>query len=241
MKWPAPFPATVRRIYEEGHTIGTHTEHHPTRFGQLPLEKMRRLETRGKGILLLHDIHPATVAALPGLLKELKDKGFHIVQVVPSASYVIAMANKPKAQSLASTLPGEPMIADDRNRGAQPRWPHDILVEDFMSDDWDAYREAFAWLRESTDQKNTKRDRVICGGRWYTPQTIGSMRERVRSQQLEGTATAGANNKDDALGLNACACDANQGSAVSNVHGFCNARGALRCSPAPRRASAAYP
>ena len=68
---------------------------------------MRRLEAGGKGILLLHDIHPATVAALPGLLKELKDKGFHIVQVVPAASYVIAMANKPKARTLASTLPGE--------------------------------------------------------------------------------------------------------------------------------------
>jgi hypothetical protein len=85
---------------------------------------MRRLEARGKGILLLHDIHPATVAALPGLLKELKDKGFHIVQVVPTASYVIAMANKPKARSLASTLPRETMIGDNGNRGAQPRWPH---------------------------------------------------------------------------------------------------------------------
>src|SRR5215831_8908938 len=145
------FPATVRRIYEEGHTIGTHSEHHPTRFGQLPIERMRheidrgisdvsaalgdskhlapffripglarsdvverelaargltvfssdtdaddwhhrisgqqiialamrRLEASGKGILLLHDIHPATVAALPKLLKELKDKDFHIVQ-----------------------------------------------------------------------------------------------------------------------------------------------------------------
>src|SRR6516164_2976445 len=192
------FPATVRRIYEEGHTIGTHSEHHPTRFGQLPVEKMRheidwgisdvsaalgdptylapfvrirglarsdvvesklaargltvfssdtdaddwhhrisgkqiialamrRLEARGKGILLLHDIHPTTVAALPGLLKELKDKGFHIVRVVPAASYVIAMANKPKAWSLTSTLPGEAMIAEDGNRGAQPRWP-DVLA-----------------------------------------------------------------------------------------------------------------
>ena len=36
------FPATVRRIYEEGHTIGTHSEDHPARFGQLPVEKMRR-------------------------------------------------------------------------------------------------------------------------------------------------------------------------------------------------------
>jgi peptidoglycan/xylan/chitin deacetylase (PgdA/CDA1 family) len=188
------YPAMVRRIYEEGHTIGTHSEDHPTRFGQLPVEKMRqeidwgisdvsaalgdpkylapffripglarsdvleselaarglivfssdtvaddwhhrisgkkivalamqRLEAYGKGILLLHDIHPATVAALPGLLKELKDKGFHIVQVVPAASYVIAMANKPKARMLASAMQGEPAIGDDIDRHAQPRWP----------------------------------------------------------------------------------------------------------------------
>ena len=37
---------------------------------------------------------------------------------------MIAMANKPKARSLASTLPGEAMIGDDGNRSAQPRWPH---------------------------------------------------------------------------------------------------------------------
>jgi peptidoglycan/xylan/chitin deacetylase (PgdA/CDA1 family) len=186
------FPATVRRIYEEGHTIGTHSEDHPLRFGELPLEKMRqeidwgisdvsaalgdpkylapffripglarsdlleselaarglivfssdtdaddwhhrigakgiiaaamrRLEAAGKGILLLHDIHPATVAALPGLLKELKDNGFHIVQAVPAASYLIAMANKPKAQ-IASAFAAEPMVADDLDHGA-PQWP----------------------------------------------------------------------------------------------------------------------
>jgi hypothetical protein len=43
---------------------------------------MNRLEARGKSILLLHDIHPATVAALPGLLKDLKARGFHVVQAV---------------------------------------------------------------------------------------------------------------------------------------------------------------
>ncbi len=188
------FPATVRRIYEEGHTIGTHSEDHPTRFGELPVVKMRqeidwgisdvsaalgdpkylapffripglarsdlleselaarglivfssdtvaddwhhrigakgiiaaamqRLEARGKGILLLHDIHPKTVAALPGLLKDLKDKGFHIVQVVPAASYVIAMANKPKARIVASALQSEPVISDDIDSHTQPRWP----------------------------------------------------------------------------------------------------------------------
>src|SRR5215470_13132136 len=96
--------------------------HHRISGQQIIALAMRRLEAQGKGILLLHDIHPATVAALPGLLKELKDNGFHIVQVVPAASYVIAMANKPKARTLASTLPREPTISDDGS--AQPRWPH---------------------------------------------------------------------------------------------------------------------
>jgi peptidoglycan-N-acetylglucosamine deacetylase len=35
--------------------------------------------------LLLHDIHRATADALPDLLKELKQKGFHVVHVVPSS------------------------------------------------------------------------------------------------------------------------------------------------------------
>jgi peptidoglycan-N-acetylglucosamine deacetylase len=149
------FPAVAQRIYQDGHTIGTHSEHHPLRFGQLPIEKMRseidqgivdvgaalgdpaklapffripgfarsdtvedelaarhlavfstdtveddwhrhitakqiislalsRLEKRGRGILLLHDIHPWTADALPGLLKQLKDNGFRIVNVVPA-------------------------------------------------------------------------------------------------------------------------------------------------------------
>jgi peptidoglycan-N-acetylglucosamine deacetylase len=149
-------PATVRRIFADGHSIGTHSEDHPLRFDKLPPSLLEyeidrgivdvraalgdnsqlapffrvpglahsdaietelaarhliwfgsdtvaddwhhrisptkiialarsRLEARGKGILLLHDIHRATVAALPGLLKDLKDHGFHIVQVVPSS------------------------------------------------------------------------------------------------------------------------------------------------------------
>ena len=186
------YPAVVRRVYEEGHTIGTHSEDHPLRFGQLPVKKirheidwgisdvaaalggarylapffripglarsdvleselaarglvvfssdtdaddwhrhikpdqiialaMRRLEALGKGILLLHDIHPATAAALPGLLQQLKDNGFHIVQVVPAASYEIAMAKKPEA---ITTLPRhETIIGNGMDRTAQPSWP----------------------------------------------------------------------------------------------------------------------
>jgi peptidoglycan/xylan/chitin deacetylase (PgdA/CDA1 family) len=150
------YPATVRRIFADGHTIGTHSEDHPLPFSKLPRSlveyeidrgiidveaalgdprqlapffrvpglahsdvieselaarhlvsfssdtvaddwhhrisprkiislALSRLEARGKGILLLHDTHSATVTALPGLLKELKARGFHIVLVVPSS------------------------------------------------------------------------------------------------------------------------------------------------------------
>jgi peptidoglycan-N-acetylglucosamine deacetylase len=188
------FPSVVRREYEEGHTIGTHSEDHPLHFGELPIDRMRReidvgisdvaaalgdtkylapffripgldrsttledelaarhlavfssdtvaddwrhisseqirslalkrLEARGKGILLLHDIHPKTVAALPGILKDLKDNGFRIVQVVPSASYEIAMANKPETRMLASAIPGEIALPSGiDNAAAKPAWP----------------------------------------------------------------------------------------------------------------------
>src|ERR1700736_5991815 len=51
---------------------------------------IERIEARGRGILLLHDIQPATALALPDILKELKTRGFKIVHVVP------ATADRPK-------------------------------------------------------------------------------------------------------------------------------------------------
>ena len=41
------------------------------------------LRRKGRGILLLHDIHERTAEALPKLLGKLKLAGFHIVHVVP--------------------------------------------------------------------------------------------------------------------------------------------------------------
>ena len=148
------FPGLVRRAYQEGHTIGTHTEDHPMNMPRLPLERseqeiqdgiasvtkalggaaapapffrlpgfarsepiekylaasgimvwstdviagdwkpispdeviehsLDRLVQKGKGILLLHDIHERTVQALPALLNKLQSAGFHIVHVVPA-------------------------------------------------------------------------------------------------------------------------------------------------------------
>ena len=149
------YPSIVRRIYNAGHTVGTHTQNHPLALPRLPLQRLsseveggiasvnaalgdpkalspffripglartnsienyltskalvtwsadvvaddwfrritaktivqraiQRLEVKGRGILLLHDIHPATAMALPTLLKVLKARGFHVVQVVPA-------------------------------------------------------------------------------------------------------------------------------------------------------------
>src|SRR6266480_4552996 len=48
---------------------------------------MKRLEAKGKGILLLHDIQARTVAALPRILHELKARGYRIVHVVPATPH----------------------------------------------------------------------------------------------------------------------------------------------------------
>ena len=69
-----------------------------------------RLEARGKGILLLHDIHQSTVLALPGLFKELKDKGFHIVHVVAGSGHAVETASVP------------PWINDR----SDPSWPQNL-------------------------------------------------------------------------------------------------------------------
>jgi peptidoglycan-N-acetylglucosamine deacetylase len=57
---------------------------------------MKRLEAKGKGILLLHDIQARTVAALPRILNELKARGYHIVHVVPATAERPATATEPE-------------------------------------------------------------------------------------------------------------------------------------------------
>jgi peptidoglycan/xylan/chitin deacetylase (PgdA/CDA1 family) len=180
------FPAVVRRIHDDGHTIGTHTDNHPSRMHKLPIEKVRaeidqgisdvgaalwdqkdlapffripglnrsdaieeelaarslivfssdtvaddwhrrikpadivhramsRLEARGRGILLLHDIHAATVAALPELLKKLKEAGFHVVHVVPATADTMYIAGVPPVE-----------IADDPPREIASESAHEI-------------------------------------------------------------------------------------------------------------------
>jgi peptidoglycan-N-acetylglucosamine deacetylase len=55
-----------------------------------------RLEAKGKGILLLHDIQARTVAALPRILETLKARGYRIVHVVPATAQRPATPTEPQ-------------------------------------------------------------------------------------------------------------------------------------------------
>ena len=81
MTWSADFPAD------------DWTKISPT---QVYTRALQRIEAYGKGILLLHDIQPRTVEALPTLLHELKRRGYRIVHVVP------ATPDLPKTATLPS-------------------------------------------------------------------------------------------------------------------------------------------
>jgi peptidoglycan-N-acetylglucosamine deacetylase len=50
---------------------------------QFVKQAMERLERKGKGIVLMHDVQPVTAKALPRLLAELKAKGFKVVHMKP--------------------------------------------------------------------------------------------------------------------------------------------------------------
>jgi peptidoglycan/xylan/chitin deacetylase (PgdA/CDA1 family) len=81
MLWSADFLA------DDWHHIS------PSRVYDLAI---KRLEARGKGILLLHDIQARTVAALPRILHELKVRGYHIVHVVPATPERPATPTEPE-------------------------------------------------------------------------------------------------------------------------------------------------
>jgi hypothetical protein len=66
---------------------------------------MSRLEAKGKGILLLHDIQARTAQALPTLLRELKANGFKIVQVVPAPVSGVTIASAPAATTASASAP----------------------------------------------------------------------------------------------------------------------------------------
>ena len=76
---------------------------------------INRIEARGKGILLLHDIQPATALALPDILHELKVREYKIVHVVP------ATADRPKTVA-------EPELWVARHPRDEKIWPRMVVM-----------------------------------------------------------------------------------------------------------------
>jgi peptidoglycan-N-acetylglucosamine deacetylase len=77
-----------------------------------PESVIRRVEANlvrhGRGIILLHDIHASTAAAVPGILALLKAKGFKVVHLMPKAS-VTTVAAAPPTPSSDPARPAAPM------------------------------------------------------------------------------------------------------------------------------------
>jgi peptidoglycan/xylan/chitin deacetylase (PgdA/CDA1 family) len=190
------FPELVRRAYDEGHTIATHTQNHPLHFNRLPAERavaqiqdgiastaaalgegrevapffrvpglrtssaiehyltahavmlwsadfnaddwrhipakqvlkraLERLEQKHKGVLLLHDIQPATALALPDLLKELKARGYRIVHVVPTEHPTSVKAPTPATEPPAHHVEGQPLPT--LSAAAIGVWPRTLVL-----------------------------------------------------------------------------------------------------------------
>ncbi|GGF55541.1 hypothetical protein GCM10007301_13990 [Azorhizobium oxalatiphilum] len=85
---------------------------------------LERLEARGGGILLLHDIQPSTAVMLPDLLRQLKARGFRIVHVVPAGPGMTASLPSPGPSGrMPSTTAAKPSPAPGATTAAKPVTP----------------------------------------------------------------------------------------------------------------------
>jgi peptidoglycan/xylan/chitin deacetylase (PgdA/CDA1 family) len=101
MTWSADFPADDWKHIKASEIIH---------------RALERLESKGRGVLLLHDIQPATVIALPGLLKELRTRGYRIVHVQPATADRLKTATTPAQWVL----------------GRQPTWPQPVMTMEVL-------------------------------------------------------------------------------------------------------------
>ncbi len=101
---------------------------------------INRLEAKGKGILLLHDIQARTVAALPHILHELKARGYRIVHVVPATPELPATPTEPQQWQLHP--PSETVAISHWPKipnfvfAATAQLPAPALSDSYWHDDW---------------------------------------------------------------------------------------------------------
>jgi hypothetical protein len=82
---------------------------------------MSALERRGKGIILFHDIHASTMAALPVLLTLLKAKGFKVVHLRPKfAVETIAGYETPPREAKLSAIHRQSFVREKVGHGSAP-------------------------------------------------------------------------------------------------------------------------
>jgi peptidoglycan/xylan/chitin deacetylase (PgdA/CDA1 family) len=129
---------------------------------------MKRLEAKGKGILLLHDIQARTVAALPRILHELKARGYRIVHVVPATPELPKTPTEPQQWQL---YPASETIATSH----WPKIPNfvfagtEALPAPAVSDsDWRDGR--LVSLPESFERPRLERQRRLARGSVPLPQ-----------------------------------------------------------------------
>ncbi|MGE0565557.1 MAG: polysaccharide deacetylase family protein [Pseudolabrys sp.] len=75
---------------------------------------MQRLEAKKRGVLLLHDVQPATALAVPMLLRELKARGWRVVHAVP-------MHQRPAPVAERSPPPTTKVSATSSSASSWPR------------------------------------------------------------------------------------------------------------------------
>ena len=79
---------------------------------------LARLEANGKGMFLLHDIQPSTVAMLPRLLRTLKERGYKVVHMVPLGTPGAEVA-RAETRTRVPAMPKQP-VSDTVSPGMMP-------------------------------------------------------------------------------------------------------------------------
>jgi len=81
------------------------------------------LEQQGKGIILLHDIHPSTAAAVPAILALLKAKNFKVVHLTPKTTAQTIAAYPPPGKEPRYTVASRRTTVHPKPSLTEWKWP----------------------------------------------------------------------------------------------------------------------